>query len=180
VHIETRERKLMTEPKEAADVFKELKGAKTMFWVASVTFVMMLTTGRMMASNPHMTSAAFLMWCAFIVSDILFVRKAYRTAKAAGFSAIAWGAVTWVCPLSVWALNGKVKRQYTLLPKDEITKAAKEFNESVDEYRALVASRPGATPASIKAAVDEALLETFTKGHFTEIPPGMNEKKNEA
>lgn len=102
--------------KPADVVYKELKGAKLLFWVASVTFVMMLTTGRMVDSNPHMTSAAFLMWCAFIVSDIMFVRKAYRTAKVAGFSAIAWGAVTWAFPLSVWALNGKVKRVFGPFP----------------------------------------------------------------
>ena len=101
------------------DIHEELKGAKRTFWF----MLLFVPIGRSMEKITHKYTSlgvevtTLILSLALFVAIILHIRKVARTASAAGYSPTGWGIMSFCLPITVWFLNGRIKRQYGTYPK---------------------------------------------------------------
>ncbi|MGB3400336.1 MAG: hypothetical protein WBA34_09235 [Candidatus Deferrimicrobiaceae bacterium] len=98
------------------DIHEELNHAKRTFWLELVVFAIFNATGNAALINPSLEDTSMIFFVAVLVAMFLHVRGVARAAAAAGYSPTGWGIMVVLFPLTVWFLNGRIKRQYGTYP----------------------------------------------------------------
>ena len=99
------------------DIHGELNRAKRTFWLVLAVFSIFNSTANAAHSIPSLKETAIFFFLATFVALCLHVRGVARAATAAGYSPTGWGIMVVLFPLTVWFLDGRIKRQYGAFPK---------------------------------------------------------------